>query len=100
MNDYRKIAKFVSENELTVQEFKVTGTSGGYDDFAGLEFYKRNELLYRWTTKGFNAKKTSISVVLESLQEALEEFKTIGVSDEETLERYLLRYFKAEKPLA
>lgn len=94
MNDFRKLAKFVQDNLLRVEPFKVKGTAGGFDDYSGYKFFLgRHELEgVSLTTSTFQLDThEEVLKTLPLLEQALNDVKHVDVIDMESLESYLKR---------
>ena len=94
MNDFRKIAKFVQDNDLRVEPFEVKGTSGGFDDYSGYKFFLgRHELEgVSLTTSTYKLDEyREVADVLPKLEKALNDVKHVDVMDMASLQSYLKR---------
>lgn len=89
INYYKEIARFVRDNGITVKRFKVEGMSGGFDDYAGLRFYKGEEQFHEWVISGFKMDRVEPEELYRLIKQRFADLKLMGIGNQETLILYL-----------
>lgn len=91
VNDYRKIANFVKDNDLTIKHYTIKGTGGGFDDEEGYEFFKGHYSLgVAIVCQAFSKKEFEPEKTLKELESSLDNLRTVNVCDEDSLLHYLV----------